>query len=69
MTTEFFLGVGLGVILTIVMTWVYRFYCVVVERYLIARMHNELQQELINAKRKILDNTIQQLENHANDED
>ena len=68
MITEFFLGIGLGVILTIVMTWMYRFYCVVAEKHLIIRMHNELNQELVRIKRKMLDDTIQQLENHANNE-
>lgn len=33
-----------------------------------ARMQNELQQEFLNAKQKIFDKTIQQLEDHANED-
>lgn len=69
MSTEFILGVGVGVLLILFFAGMYKAYCVLITRYLLIRMKNELQQELLDARRKLLDETIQQLEDHANDED
>lgn len=67
--TEFILGVGVGVLLTLFLAGMYRLYCVLATRYLLTKMKNELQKELLDARQQLLDDTIKQLEDHANDED
>ena len=66
---SFLLGVLTGIVGTFVAAALYIVYRVYATRYLLVKMKNDLQREFIEARRQVLDDTIKQLEDHANDED
>lgn len=65
---SFFLGVLVGVVGVFVFFGLYNLYHVWATRYLLAKLKNELQQEFLDARQQILDDTIKQLEDHANED-
>lgn len=59
----------MGVFSLFIISGLYRLYDILATKYLLAKIKNELQQELIDARQKLLDETIQKLEDYANEED